>query len=586
MAPLIGPDMAQHCPIIYVSTKGSDTSSGCTPAAAKKTISAAITLLTTADQEVHVCSGLYQEENLVIAGTLRGGYDCDSWQRTMSYGYPDFDGQNETMIVKLGHPGSSATLTVAPGKTLIDGFTITGSSSGTSGTIAVALIAGHAQLSNDKIIGGTIASGSAIALLVEGDADANITQNNINGGAGAMTTYGSIGIEANSTGAVHIFGNTISGGSGSGDETGSIGVLIRKGTLTTAAGTALENNSIFGGYGVGAQSYTAKGVSILAGSATVDVIGNQIDGGHANGGWDGTCGVYADAAGPLRILSNRIYGGKAAAPTGMMGSWGIKLYTQQPAEIANNMIHGGDANDFHAAGNSGLWVAGIGVGSFTQNAPPAWSGAIIHHNTIIGGVTAGGAMPLFLNAAGSVVENNILASNADRSPYPAALYTDYCMSNGIIHSFRNNVTMNTYLLEYGSDPSFNAGDLAKGCTSWKQFNDTQSAENQITTQFRAAVGGNVSFKFPSCGTDPRCLPLAGCSGVDQCYAALFSSWDIATTGARTVLDTGLHLNANIPCAVAQSSLDLTTQVPFDFYGTIRSLTPSMGAAELTGLCTK
>jgi hypothetical protein len=580
-------DLSSDCRIFYVSTAGDDANLGCTPAMAKKNISAAVAALVSDDQEVHVCNGTYVEEGLVVRGSLRGGYDCDSWKRPPSYGYPNFDG--DTIVQKRHGANATATLVVTAGAALVDGFTIEGVSTGTGDTVAVELRGGRTTLSNNKIVGGTVSSGGAVGVLVDGDASADITQNVIHGGAGAITRFGSIGVKADSTGAVHIFGNTIFGGAGKGDDTGSTGVLIVRGTLTQAAGAPLENNQIYGDSGLGVLHYTAKGVAILSGSASVDIIGNQIDGGHANGGNDGTAGVYGEDAGPLRILGNRIYGGKAAAQTGFQGSWGINLYTQQKAEIANNMIHGGDAGGINAAVNAGLWTVGIGLGSWIQGSrlgpwppstKPAFAGAIIHHNTIIGGASGGAALPLFLDASGSVIENNIFADFADRSTQSVALFTNYCMDEGVVRSFQNNLTFNmSWVLQYGGDPG-------STCTKWQQFTNSKDAENEIASRFsQAIVGGNVSIK-PDCTGDPRCLQVAGCTAIDECFAALFTSWDQGGNGANTVMGVGLQLGPKVPCPVARSSLNLMAEVPFDLYGTMRAVMPSMGAHEFTGVCHK
>jgi hypothetical protein len=62
-------------------------------------------------------------------------------------------------------------------------------------------------------------------------------------------------------------------------------------------------------------------------------------------------------------------------------------------------------------------------------------------------------------------------------------------------------------------------------------------------------------------------------------------WSPSDNAESTLLDGGWKLQPGDPCAVTQSSLDLSSIVPTDLYGTPRSTTPSLGADEFDGGCT-
>src|SRR5262249_35790149 len=123
-----GPDLS-GCPYLYVSPAGANTAGrdGCTPANAFASISWAMTFLgvAQANQEIHVCAGTYSEDAglSVSGGILRGGYSCTTWMQSNSYGYPGFDGINETVVQTSAASPLLQVPAAADPATIIDGFT-------------------------------------------------------------------------------------------------------------------------------------------------------------------------------------------------------------------------------------------------------------------------------------------------------------------------------------------------------------------------------------------------------------------------------------------------------------------------------
>src|SRR5262245_14566031 len=121
MLPTEMPDMAP-CPVLYVSaSRGNDANSGCSTGNPKHSIGAALSALTLDTREVHVCRGEYMEPGIALTLPLYGGYDCTTWQRTATYGYPSFDGTNETVLLGVG---VDSAVTVKSGSVVLDGVTV------------------------------------------------------------------------------------------------------------------------------------------------------------------------------------------------------------------------------------------------------------------------------------------------------------------------------------------------------------------------------------------------------------------------------------------------------------------------------
>ena len=631
---LAGVEMAPCGGVIYVSqTTGNDSFSGCDPKFPTQTISVAL-----ASAGLHgvtridVCKGTYSENVSTSIASIYGGYDCATWTRASDYGYPTFNPVHATV---LSPSAPTNTLTVN-GNVIIDGLTINGQPAGVttqSTASAVIVLNSSPTISNCSIHGGagTTISGTGSRGVYYGVSGTGTPvvggtlQNNfIEGGSGAGSSIGSTGVELNADGAsTHIIGNTIQGGSGTSVNcvVGSVGLhLTRNGTLSQATHNAVEQNVITGGRGTvctgsGSTCTSAcpggtdasRGTYISESSTnqnvTLEFIGNSIEGvggGMASTSSGGPIGFHLSGRGTsqtpptsmtVRLLQNRIYGGlDGAAGAGATGASVANVYSVQ---IDDNMIHGGDAT------NAGGATIALFIANITQ--PPA----LIRHNTLIGGPTTsstqGAALWLQANSngqspGGAVVENNILGGFGD-----VGITFDSCpTTTGILQSLRNNVFINdvTDLIYYsntGACPpsgNSNAGSMTIDAMNAALTGCTSSTDASTCTN--ATVSGNVVLRL-SCGGETGCIANAACpplasftaAQLTGCFQALFgANWDAATNGYATLFapGPGWKLTSPISCAIAQSSLDLTTATPpvtSDLYNTMRVPPPSMGAYEST-----
>jgi hypothetical protein len=572
------------CATQYVAPDGDDARSGCAPETAKRTIYAALDIANRFPDggkgTVLVCKGNYVEQQLQLRSgvTLRGGYDCAGWTRVPGYGYPMFDTTNETVITNA--PSWSPTLRVTGG--VVDGVTIHGAALA-SCSVAV-LLRGDAVITNDRIVasGTTCDSGAGSIGVAIDDASGSplVANDDIHGGAGhsdADDGAGSVAVLVHGGATPHIHDNKLDGGKGttaSASAAGSIGLQI----LGPASPNPVENNSIYAGDGYNSTGDAARGIYVT-GHASVDIIGNSIDGGSGRG-TQATAAITAHDAGSIRVWRNRLYGGLSHAPRAI----DVAGYTH--VEIVNNMIYSGDGNGQNPTGPVGIWLAA--------------DLAIIRSNTIIAHQAAGppGGIPIFITtsssgvtnqpAVGATIEDNILGTSGGTDGF--AISADGCAAQGIIASFSNNVTLNATPFRYSaavdprvcvasaiaSDDAI-AAELTGACTS-------------LTTGACASFGGaratgNLNLRA-SCTGDSGCLTVAACSSVDGCLAALFSSWD-TFGGLPTLEGPGWQLAATTPCAVARSSLDLTAlggEYSEDLFRGLRTTPPSMGADEYDGAC--
>src|SRR5439155_11551427 len=181
---------------------------------------------------------------------------------------------------------------------------------------------------------------------------------------------------------------------------GSNALEIGSNTLTLARGTAVERNILNGGTGnantVGDHGPMA--VEIFT-DDPVDIVNNVIDGGTGSRNAP-SIGVHraSGSNGTVRLLGNRIYGG--LSPAGVHSVYGVRMFGPGPIELANNMIHAGDAP------HSKQPPIAIAINENPRR-------AIIRHNTL----TAPNGYGVFLDAPtrGAVLENNILGAPGEAS---------------------------------------------------------------------------------------------------------------------------------------------------------------------------
>lgn len=573
------PDLS-GCPYLYVSPSGNDANDGCKPDRSFATIKKAISQLgvSMGGQEIHVCKGTYTETSLLLSGVIKGGYDCTTWIRTASYGFPSFDAVNESIVQSDG--ASAVTGRVASNaaiNTVIDGFTFKGITSGST-TATALLVEAAITVSNNHIIGGGATTTNIGSVGLDIEADADVFNNSIEGGSGTSTgPNGSVAVLRQNQGTPHLHDNLINGGTGTVStnytDVGALAILLKGGPTQMVGAKAIERNQINGGSGTNQTNGIAARAVELNTNISVDLIDNTVEGGSPNtqGRADG---ISSFGAGDVRVLRNRIFGGVGR------GTQAINLNGNNSLLIENNMILAGTSVDGTDA--EGIWVI--------QN------DVRILNNTIVSGNSSGASMNggiyLFHNMTGAIVENNLVASSGGNNS--VAFVVDQCASQGVIKSLRNNVTSFNAVFQYGPSPS------PGPCTGGATFTSDDAIKVEITSKCGAAAGapcntfnggsgaaasGNLNLIGTTCGSDTGCVQLTGCNSAIECLRTLFGAWDGPSNGKSNLEGTGWQLQSVDPCMVTKGGLDLSASgVTDDLFQSARSAPFSIGAHEYDGVC--
>ncbi len=585
---------------IYVSKAGDDAKSGCSPATAKSTIGSAIDAAKAnhfTGYEIHVCAGPYASAvTLDYPISLRGAYDCATWKRTPTFGAPTFDGANLTTIsAPGGAPGALRIANASLSSThVIDGFAVVGPNIANGRSTAVHIVAGSPTLSDNAIAGGTgvaipadpLNSAGSTGLWISGGAP-TITNNQISGGSGVAvgSTRGSVGLHADPTaGAASIQGNLINGGSGSATDQGmptivSVGALLEGGPFTGKS--QIAGNAISGGTGKGLGTTNQIAVfGIEIGGAAVNILGNLIVGGSAS---CATClqttvaAVYAPASTELGFFANRIYGGDVDIATASNATiLGVYITATSPVFLADNQIHAG--NGKRIPNHAGFSVGGIRLGNGDQ--------AVIEHNTISLGETAGRALDLEAGETRAVVQYNLFVGADGVGLGDHAVFVNQCGPTPTpIAAFQANA-----FAAFGGAALY----VANGSTPCKAgvYSTMTTAEAEIVGE-GAVAAGNFAVSGTTCGAEPACAYVPQCdqaSGAFDHYAgcmgALFVVWDAPSAGQTTLATSGWRLNASMPCAVLRPSGSIALQValPTDSYGAPFASRPTIGAEQQAAAC--
>jgi hypothetical protein len=573
-------DAPGTCSIVYVSPTGNDSATGCDPTLPRKTIDSAVQYATSLGgaRAVHVCKGTYAETALTVNApvSLGGGYDCTSWKRTSTFGYPQFDGVNETVIQNGDYAASPVTLLVSgpviTSAQVVDGLTVEGSATGNAGSTAMVVSdAANPLVTNDKVEGGATSNPTSIGsigLEVQTAATPEIVGDSIAGGSGSTPSEstGSMGLLVESTaGAPHIHNNSITGGSGAcGNSTNGNGAIALyldgTSTFTAATGNAVEDNVINGGTGsftIGTmpQGIASSAIVVSSTGPTVDILNNAIHGGTGStlsGAFNRT--VLSVTPGKLRIMGNRVYGGSGNSEAVVVESPG--------ASIVNNMIYA--ANDSNSSDI--LTIYGLVVTA---------DDASVLFNTIFSGYAKLNANTVWLlTSSGAVFQNNIIVGSGATAT--GLLLQDCQATTGELGVLENNAFLD---LGYGPLTYSYAATGSGNCTPNNHLMTIASLEAEVAMYAGSKASGNVMLAA-SCGdAGTGCIVTT-----DDTAATLFSAWSGADNGYSTLFGAGWMLKAGDPCVVTKSSLNLMATVSTDLYGTARPSMPSMGAAQFGGSC--
>lgn len=573
----LGGKCAPGCPdhAVYVSADGNDNASGCTTATPKRTIGAAIALIKTLaaqKHEVRVCRGIYDEAVVLdYAASMSGGYECNTWKRSTAYGYPTFDGVNETVVT--GTATNAPIAVVGVQGVTIDGFTFRAKDGTTARSIAATSKDGaKPTFSNSKILagGGDIpASPASAGLVLDNGGSVEVSRCSLDGGKAKNTTaggYGSAGLFLASTaGNAHVVDSAIGGGAGivSGG-TGSVGILGLGGSL---GGGGIERSAISGGAGRTGVGSAAYGIGFFTSAAVdVDVLSSSVHGG--NGKCSNACsvsGIAIRTGGKARIQGNRIHGGEVDPDlVDDIGFSGLRVSDYASADIQNNAVFSG--NSTNVAFSSGS--VALEIASPNGN-------AVVANNTLVVGPTAANKSSVVVARSKTATIANNLLMNVGAAPCDRAVALDACQSR--TYELHGNAwagfTDGTPLLRVDTT---NPGG---GCTT-DGINATTGdgiASAAGGTFGAAKVSGNLRV-MSACNVDARCTIVAACSNPGACGGAMIAGgFDLPTAGK--VIENGWRLPSTLPCAIAKGGVALPGLLDVDGFATARTAPRSIGAHE-------
>jgi hypothetical protein len=572
--PADAPHEAPPGSIVYVSaTSGNDANDGTDPTKPKKTIAAGLTRAQsiTTSPEVHVCKGVYTESGLSLTATisLLGSYDCSSWQRTATYGFPKFDGVNQTTIQNGDPTAQAATLLVngAIGPAaLVDGFTIEGAATVATATGGVE-VAGSASpiLQHDVITGGSgVASagkqGSIGYAVIGGSPEIRLCL--VSGGTG-KGTVGSTGIALGSPGTPYVHDLIVTGGNGSAvnlvTDTASIGIFVAN---SMSQASAIKNVAVLGSDD-GATGGTTAGIAIEGSGLGVDVLSSEIHGGDGAGGGTSSIGVYVtDPGGTVNVIGDRIYGG---ARGGGGASFGVFVTGAGVVSVENSDIHAGKT----LAASVGVSIAGA-------------NSAAIVDDTIYTGGGGGSAIAIDPSQKGVVVTDDLLiGANAATG---AAVNLGTCGTNQLT------------TLDYTAFVNF--GTLYQcGATVAATVSGIATALPGATTAGNIEIGsgGACATASPACVPDTSC-PGAPATCVPSVLGASWTATDDGVTGLFNGAPTagsdaaspyaGWTLTSPSWCALVQGGTPYTG-ISQDGFGQARPASqPTIGAYQYqSAICT-
>ncbi|MCX7679199.1 MAG: DUF1565 domain-containing protein [Spirochaetes bacterium] len=557
-----------------------------------KTIAAAIVRASMSSKNsIAVCAGTYDENQLTLSDdiSLYGSYECSTWTKTSSYGYPTFDKTNETIIRPSGYsPSAIETLKIQGAiidrSVVIDGFTIEGAAGQSDGACGIYITGGALPTISNCIINGGSSNASAINTnagvgIVVDDGSPEICKNIINGGSGSSTqaNFVNIGIHVKNAASPYIHHNNITGGSGTNNNSttssyGAVGILWLSSGSAKEGVNPIEYNTIFGGtptVNSGTQQAEVQIGVKIANPSFLDILHNDINAGNgitvSTDYPRNSVGIWIDIpnSGTIKIYANKIYGGDLTS--GKCHLKAILLRHSGTVTIANNMLYGGDS-DYNMTGINHdcgcIWIEANASSCVTK----------IYYNTAFLGrgqsASAGATIAFFAlnsSAHGSYyIENNLLFSDNIINNWP--------LVGGQLYftSFRNNV------LTYGGSGGnriystwYSGGDC--GLPQWGTYATVAEVESCVSSHGGLASG---NFIVGNTGTPIATTIIA---------QKIFTSWDLGTHGYTEFTNNQWQLVKKSDggnSSITEGARDLGVDQPTDdFYGNPRTPPFSIGAHE-------
>jgi hypothetical protein len=379
--------------------------------------------------EIHACRGTYTERDLVLTYpiSIRGGYNCSSWQRVDGFGFAGgFRDDNVSRIEYAAGSMSNTTLELqgidAP--IVVDGFTLRSNEGDTSANRrALRLVScKDVQVSDNVILGATTAStstdvSSAAVSIVEGAPI--VLHNRINGGSGKTTgSIGSLAIRTNGTAAL-IQENDIDAGKGEGKEYAAIGIDIYPNASYAGAPVTIRNNTITQSGGKTQGPGTGVAAILVFARGTAIVENNRLNIKRTDAVGSFLFGMYLVAQ-DNRVTGNRIDVGDFTG-TAPGAAQGIRVHPAGGGFIANNLIILPKTNAPSAVYKIALLQEGIKMRFL--------------NNTIVGGPDRGVYAGHLISKSITDVRGNLFASTTGL----AWIANECGADNAVLNLFASNV---------------------------------------------------------------------------------------------------------------------------------------------------
>ncbi len=574
--------------IVYVSTNsGNDSNSGLSPSLAKKTIASALLVAAgVPSTEVHVCQGAYPESALGLNEdvSLLGGYDCSTWRRRLTYGFPTFDAVNQTTIQNGDVSAQSATLLVGTKlslATVIDGFTIQGGTS-TTGPVGAVLIQGGGAptISNNVIEGGTGQRGDdglrvRTASTSRGDRGAD-DHGQLDQRWGRLRGRGQHRrrrqhARRGDHRGRHRRGRPRGGVKGPG-AVGAIAVEVAA-TLTTP----ISDCVIAGADTAAGPSYAYESAGVAIGtSASANVAAtiesSQIEGGNGAGP-SVSIGVAIETLGDVNLVGDRIYGGKRTSAASATGVWtvGVDAVAVGTLLIVDSMIH---------AGTVSAGAAAYGVEIISATHPPQ-----VLFDTIYRGNAIGASAGIYFagSAAGALIKDDLILGSGNGG---SALNFASCSNSGTLGSLDHVIFANPPLLTCYSVPSSLPDSTIVQIPQSRIGNAvalvSRERRSRSEAGLRLAPTRGASLTLRARARRRAFPPSLPRESSDDGVTSLFASEPATADGG--IGTSGWVLSPKTPCKLAASGAPIAG-ITVDANGSPRSAaTPTVGAQEFTGPC--
>ncbi len=582
------------CPVLYVSPAGVDTGEGCAVDAPLRTLGNALAMA--GSKEVHACRGIYAEGPLMVSSSavLRGGYDCNTWQRASSFGALDALDPNETKLAMRSGATDDTTLLVAFNGT-VDGGASDAGDAGDARSPADAGDAAPNMTSNASLVldgfsvdapsGGVRAYGMRAA----GGA-VRIDACRIRGGSAAglsMAASASLGIYASNV-ALDIRRSVIAGGAGV--NTASTGGQGSTGIWVTGGSVALRDSLVQSGIGLAPEQATA-GVRFYD---TTSVVVERTEVVMQWGALPATTagnlqfGIFVTRCDDARLTQNYVHQDSSSVPRAntptSVGAYGILANTVRSYLVLKNRVDSGTLNaPMSTVYLAGVQMAGISTGIIAENVVyvPGSGGASVA-TPFVGGISV--YSPNVLVVANTLVAGQPMAGVTSTSLYGAIVGASDGINAGDA-IVRGNLVVGTGstlvpVIAVERCLPLVAHVVAQGNVGVGNVQDWVLSRGGVCSLHDVYTWGSVNGADSS--IDNESVSAACGTNGGTCIATVLDGWSslLGSDVIRARATTGtLALSPNVPCRIARKFDALPDSALTDIVGVTRTSRFSAGAWE-------